>query len=150
MTDINNFYMLLSNRQSAKQGNMVPCMCNCLCFSLICIFFSVYWMIKKIHIETVNRAKKFDNRIFAIRTQQSIPKLSTVLWTVRTMFSKITSFFVSFQDPKKQQWKIRTSTTWSLRHSVSKGEITLKLFEGGRQIVDAKIQVVTFTVIDLY
>ena len=45
------------------------------------------------------------------------------------------------QDPKKQQWKAKTSTKWVLNHLISTKEIHLKMFEKGKEIVNAIIKV---------
>ena len=40
-----------------------------------------------------------------------------------------------------QQWKIRTSTKWALNHKISTNEINLRMYEGGKEIIHAHVQV---------
>jgi len=111
MIDINNFYMLVANRQKPHVGTGSP----------------LYWNIKKIEVEKgeMNDPKKFDKMINAIKASDDIPGYSKVLWT----------------DPKKQQWKPRKSIKWNILHSIRNSEIRLKMFEATKKIIDAKVKV---------
>ena len=87
--DINNYYLVISNRHKDKRRDENPCKFSPHWMTEL-LYFSVYWQIKRIFVseDQKNNENKFKTMINAIKVQNNWPKYSEVLWVVRSWFNR--------------------------------------------------------------
>ena len=108
MLDINNFYILISNRQQNNKACKTTVTHHF--FILFSLYSSlnlpigVYWQMKWIHIseKELKNPQKFDKLIRAMRLRQDIPGYSTLIWEVgQEILSSETHHLIhGFRTPK--------------------------------------------------
>ena len=129
MLDINNFYILISNRQQNNKACKTTVTHHF--FILFSLYSSlnlpigVYWQMKWIHIseKELKNPQKFDKLIRATPTGHPWIFYSDLGGRTKNFKFRDSSSDSWLQDPKKQQWKPKTPISWVLNHSVDKDQI---------------------------